>query len=177
MKRILVVALVLTAAAGAALAADLSASDYRTLQQEFGLKRDGRFVQDMTPDERAELGRLLNDKNFVDAPKVRADNAADFLYHVHLRECHSWQQSSGDPASCPPAGDATINAGQKIAERQCNYCHLFGTPSAPSFHKMAEKGLTQPQLVSALQTGHQMSPIGLAPDEVAALHAYIASQK
>lgn len=169
--------LLLSVATGTALAADLTAGDYRILQQEFGLNRDSQFVRDMTPDERSELNRLLNDKTFADAPKVRADNAADFLYHVHLRECHSWQQSSGDPASCPPAGDATVNAGQKIAERQCNYCHLFGTPAAPTFHKMAVGGLAEPQLALALEKGHQMSPIGLSPAEVAALRAYIASLK
>jgi hypothetical protein len=161
-----------------ALAADLTDADLRTLERDFGVGRGSRLIHDMTQDERAELDRLLNDSSFAQSPKVRSDNAADYLYHVHLRECHAWQPLDGRAQdSCPPTGNPTVDAGQTIAEQHCNYCHLFGTPAAPSFHKVALDGLTQAQLASALEKGHQMSPIGMQPSDVAALYAYILSLK
>lgn len=179
MARILaVLTVIMVMAAGAALAAELTDSDYRLLLADFGLSQQGRMIKEMTADERSELHRIMNDPNFAEFHDVRSDNTADYLYQVHIRECQSWSQSNPGGHICPPTGDQTLDLGQDLAERYCNYCHLFGTPGAPSFHKLAARGgLTERRLADALARGHQMSPIGLQAQEVSELFKYIVSTK
>ncbi len=165
-------------AAGSARAAGLDDADYRRLSTAFGLGQDSATFKDMTDDERADLHRILNDPHFAEYPKAQSDNAADDLYQVHLRECQSWSQANGNAHLCRPSGTATVDRGQDLAERRCNYCHLFGTTDVPSFHKMAGRGdVSAQRLADALDHGHLMSPIRLEPDEIAALAAYIVSLK
>lgn len=179
MARILVLLVVVMGmAAPAALAAGLSDNDYRILLADFGLTQQGWMIRNMTADEQSDLHRIMNDPDFANFPDVRSDNMADYLYQVHIRECQSWSQSNGGGQACPPTGDQTVDLGQDLAERHCNYCHLFGTPGAPSFHKLAARGaLTEQRLADALARGHEMSPIGLQPQEISALFKYIVSTK
>jgi len=178
MPRALVLAIAVTMmSTSAALAAALTESDYRYLGEEYGLALDGETIRDLTVDEQAKLHDLINDPALKASPYTRDQNVADFLFAAHMRECSVWALSHGGP-QCPPSSDASAEPGKEIADRQCNACHLFGTPAAPSFFKLAREGKPNQQaLADVLDHGHTMSPITLTPAELQELIVYIRSLK
>jgi len=160
-----------------ALAAGLSGTDYQFLKAQYGLERDDAVLAGLSVSEQAELHGLINDEAWADRPARRNLNVAEFLYRMHERDCGKWSQSHPGQ-ECPPGANASVEPGRKVAERNCNTCHLFGTSDAPSFYQLAKRGgWSAETLTSTLKAGHAMSPITLQPEESAALAAYIASLK
>jgi hypothetical protein len=165
----------LTLTAGAAPAATLSDADYRYLQDKYGLTAKSEELADLTPDEATKLHDLIDDPAMKDYPFTRDNNVSDFLFTAHIRECQVWSLAHGSP-ECPPVADAKVEAGKEVADRRCNFCHLFGTENAPTFRQLARAGkLDEPTLAADLDHGHFMSPIALAPDDIKALLVYIKS--
>ncbi len=163
--------------APAALAAPLTDSDNRYLEDRYGLAPDGETMKGLSADEQARLHDLIEDPTLKEYPNTRDQNVADFLLSAHLRECSVWWLSHGGP-ECPPTSDASAEPGKEIADRRCNSCHLFGLPGAPSFRTLARAGkLDERGLADALDHGHAMSPISLQPEEIKELMAYIRSLK
>lgn len=169
--------LVTLVVASAALAAPLTASDNRYLEDRYGLAPDSDTMKGLSADEQARLHDLINDPTLKAYPYTRDENVADFLLSAHLRECSAWWLAHGGP-ECPPTADASAEPGKEIADRRCNSCHLFGLPEAPSFRTLAKEGkLDERSLADALAHGHAMSPISLQPQEIKDLMTYIRSLK
>lgn len=163
--------------ATAALGAALTDADYRYVEREFGLGKPNDILADMTADEQSQLHSLINDPRFKGAAIARRQNVADYLFSVHMRECQAWMKAHPSQL-CPPAADPRAQPGKEVADRQCNFCHLFGTGRVPSFHKLAQQGgWDAARLDAALRQGHQMSPIILQPENLNQLEIYIASLK
>lgn len=165
----------LLAATAAALAAGLLESDYRYLQAEFGFRKDGFTLNNISAEDAARLHELISDPTFNNYPKSRALTVGDFLFGVVMRTCQNWQLSHPG-ADCPEVTDPRLRPGWKIAERNCIACHLTGTTAAPSFFKMAQSGtVDDKRLAAALASGHQMSPITLGAEQLRDLALYINS--
>ena len=162
-------------APSAALGAGLTAADYRYLETEFALRADGQLLRDATLAEQANLASLINDPVWQAQPAATKANVADYLFAIHMQQCQAWWLAH--PAEeCPPAADPAARLGQAIADARCNACHLFGTPTAPAFFRLAvQGGWTAARLDSALKQGHFMSPISLKPEQVNQLVVYINS--
>lgn len=165
----------LLAAPGLAAAAGLSEADYRYLKTRFGLAQDGFVLTNIAPADAARLHVLINDPEDKEFPRRRELNVGDYLFDTEMRTCQAWQLAHG-ASSCPQVSDPGLKPGWEIAERSCIACHLTGTTDAPSFFKLAQKGsVTEERLATALRSGHRMSPISLAPDELQQLARYINS--
>ena len=164
----------LVMASGMALAAGLSDGDYRYLDTEFGLKRDGAFLRSLDAGEQTRLDAAINDPATVPYAISRRVGVGDYLYG--LATCHGWDDAHPGQA-CPRAPRADDAPGKVVADRQCSACHLFGTSDAPAFHRLAEANWDSKRLAAALQSGHRMSPIRLSDTELAALITYIDSFK
>jgi len=164
---ILPMALALAAGVG------LTTADYRYLKAEFGLGADSFTFQNISADDAARLHQLINERAVVGTSRYY--NVADYLFDVELRTCQNWQLTHGNQ-TCPQVTDPNAVAGWQVAERYCIACHLTGTTSAPSFFKLAQRGpIQEDRLATALRSGHQMSPMALAPEELQALARYINS--
>jgi cytochrome c5 len=179
------VAAAAAAMAPRAVAAEVTEADYRYLQSEYGVGRQDETVSSMSAEQQKQLHALINDPQLQDVPAVRHDRVAAYLFDVHMRHCQDTAASHPDRV-CPPARDAKLEPGKDIADRQCNFCHLFGVGGAPSFHKLARQGPWAADALSEAQRrghenarrhGHQMSPIGLTREELDALAVYIQSLK
>ena len=94
-----------------------------------------------------------------------------------MRTCQSWQLSYPGQ-DCPEVTDDRVRPGWRIADRQCNACHLTGTTDAPSFFKLAQRGSWNEQkLADILAAGHAMSPITIGSPQLRDLAIYINSLK
>ncbi len=174
--RVILLALaIVSMASGLAVAAGLTEADYRYLKREFGLARDSFTLSNISPADAAKLHELIHDPAFQEHPIGRDLNVGDYLYTAEMRTCQAWQLAHGNQA-CPQVTDQNLAPGWRIAERNCNACHLTGTADAPSFFKLAQRGtVDDQQLATALRSGHRMSPITLDPPELQALARYINS--
>jgi len=158
------------------VAAGLDDSDGKYLRSHFGTDATA-YVDKLADREKAKLHELINDPNYKDYPEIAADNVAQFLFEAHTRYCGNWHESHAAQL-CPPPADPALLPGKEIAERSCNTCHLYGTIETPSFYRLAQQGgLTAERLATSLASGHRMSPITLAPDQVESLTRYIRSVK
>ena len=161
-------------AASAAFAAGLTDSDYRYLQDHWGLKRDGEVAKNFTAQEQTKLHDLINDSLNSGRPNAIEIQVGDYLFQVET--CYEWIASH--PASQPCPNARNNSPGKLVADRNCHSCHLTGTADAPSFFQIARKGTwTEADLREALISGHRMSPLTLSDRELHELADYIASLK
>ena len=166
------------------LAAELSTADHRYLEEQYGIGQQDEPLSAMTAAEQRELHALIADPKLKDAPAVRHDRVAAFLYDINMRQCER-SAASHPGLVCPPLADPALEPGKELADRQCNFCHLFGAGRAPAFRKLAERHWTASGLAEAQQQGHenarrfgrQMSPIALTREQFADLARYIDSLK
>ena len=155
--------------------ADLSKRDYRYLQTEFGVGKGSFTLTNVSADDAARLHDVINNRAFKDNPAGIKLNVADALFTVVIRTCESWELAHGG-AVCPMVSDERLKPGWSIAEHKCIMCHLTGTTLAPSFFEMTKSGaLDEKRLAEALDSGHEMSPITLPPQQVHDLALYINS--
>ncbi len=168
-----------------AAAAELTDTDRRYLQAEYGIGRQDQTVPALSAQQQKQLHALITDPQLKDVPAVRHDRVAAFLFDAHMRQCQQTASSHPDLV-CPPVADAKAEPGKEIADRQCNFCHLFGMGRAPSFYKLARQGRwAGDRLAEAQRRGHenarrlgqQMSPIGLTREQFDELVVYIESLK
>ncbi len=176
--RAIVLALAITwMAPRVAAAAGLTEADYRYLKAEFGLGKDSFTLTNISPGDAAKLHELINERAFMERPIGKHLNVADYLYDVEMRTCQAWRLAHGDQL-CPQVTDPNLVPGWRIAERNCNACHLTGTADAPSFFKLAQRGaVDENRLATVLHSGHRMSPITLSPEQLQALARYINSRR
>ncbi len=86
------------------------------------------------------------------------------LDNAYVRQCSEWSREHRRTPR-PPVENPVNQPGKDLADFQCNACHLFGSPEAPGFFQLARDGKTGVGFLSeALESGHRMSPIKLAPD-------------
>ena len=168
-----------------AAAAGLADADGRYLRAEYGIGRDDPAVAALTAQQQRELHALIVDPQFKDAPAIRHDRVAAFLFDAHMRQCQA-TAASHPTLVCPPVPDAKVEPGKDIADRQCNFCHLFGMGRAPSFNKLAQQApWAGDSLAAAQRRGHenarrhgqQMSPVQLTREQYEELVLYIDSLK
>jgi len=110
LRKTILAGLVMTVVASAALAAALTASDDRYLQDRYGLTTDSETIKGLGVDEQARLHDLINDPALKKYPNTRDRNVADFLLSAYLRGCSVWWLSHGGP-ECPPTSDASAEPG------------------------------------------------------------------
>lgn len=184
------VSLVLLAALAAstvasAVAAELTGTDRRYLAAEYGIGRQDPTVAALSAGQQKQLHLLITDPQLKDVPAVRHDRVAAFLFDAHMRACQE-TASSHPNLVCPPVADAKVEPGKDIADRQCNFCHLFGVGRSPSFYKLARQGpwagagLAEAQRrghENARRHGQQMSPVQLTREQYEELVVYIDSLK
>ena len=155
----------------------LTREELSYLEEEFGTCLKSPTLNLLTPQERARLHDIfVFDKEWSRAyPYIFNVRLFGVLDTANIRQCQEWsREHSGSP--CPPLADPAHQAGKNIADFQCNACHLFGTPDAPGFFRLARAGNTSVEFLSqSLASGHQMSPIHLTTEELSALSHYIAS--
>lgn len=158
---------------GLAAAAGLTEADYRYLAAEFGLGKNSFTLTNISAGDAATLHELISAP--TEFPKSRLYNVADGLFDVEMRTCQAWQLAHSARA-CPQVSDERLMPGWEIAERNCIACHLTGTIDAPSFFKLRQSGpIDEDRLAAALRSGHKMSPIALAPQQLQDLDRYINS--
>jgi hypothetical protein len=158
-----------------AAAAGLTDSDYRYLKAEFGLARDSFTLSNVSAGDAAKLHQLINAPKAKAGPRRRDLDVADYLFDVEMRTCQAWELAHSTHP-CPQVSDERLKPGWEIAEQNCIACHLTGTTAAPSFFKLAQSGtIDEARLAAALKSGHQMSPIILAPRQLQDLARYINS--
>lgn len=160
-----------------AAAAGLSEADYRYLKGAFGLGKDSFTLTNIGREDAAKLHELINEPAFREHPLGRDLNVGDYLYTVEMRTCQAWQLAH-DQKLCPQVTDPNLVPGWRIAEQNCNACHLTGTIDAPSFFKLAQRGpIDENRLETVLRSGHRMSPITLDASKRQELARYINSQR
>jgi mono/diheme cytochrome c family protein len=164
--------------------AELTGADQRYLQAEYGIGRHDEPLSSLTAAQQKQLHALINDPKLKDVPAVRHDRVAA-LYDAHMRQCRN-SAASHPGLVCPPAANAAIEPGKEVADRQCNFCHLFGAGQAPPFRKLARRqswaGNTRAEAQrqgheNARRNGRQMSPVALTGEQLDELAAYIDSLK
>lgn len=160
---------------GLAAAAGLTDSDYRYLKAEFGVAGDSFTLSNVSAEDAAKLHQLINESRAKAGFKRRNLDVADYLFDVEMRTCQAWELAHSTHP-CPQVSDERLKPGWEIAEQNCIACHLTGTTTAPSFFKLAQSGtIDEARLAAALKSGHQMSPITLAPQQLQDLARYINS--
>jgi mono/diheme cytochrome c family protein len=171
--------------ASPALAAELTGADQRYLRAEYGIGRHDEPLSSLTVAQQKQLHALINVPKLKDVPAVRHDRVAAYLYDVHMRQCQN-SAASHPGLVCPPAANAAIEPGKEVADRQCNFCHLFGAGQAPPFRKLArQQSWAGNTLAEAQRQGHeharrngrQMSPVALTGEQFDDLAAYVNSLK
>jgi len=142
---------------------------------EFGLAQDSFTLSNVGAEDAAKLHQLINEAKAKADFKRRNLDVADYLFDVEMRTCQAWEVAHSTHP-CPQVSDQRLKPGWEIAEQNCVACHLTGTTTAPSFFKLAQSGkIDEAQLASTLKSGHQMSPITLAPQQLQDLARYINS--
>ncbi|HUH86085.1 MAG TPA: hypothetical protein VLX85_15860 [Stellaceae bacterium] len=160
---------------GLASAAGLTDADYRYLKAEFGVAKDSFVLRNISAADAAKLHDAISGALAKEFPQGRIYDTADLLFDVEMRTCEAWQLAHA-ATSCPQVTDERLEPGWEIAERNCIACHLTGTTDAPSFFKLVQHGpIDEGRLAAALRSGHPMSPITLAPQQVQDLARYINS--
>jgi hypothetical protein len=176
MKPARLFALILLLAAPAAFAAaGLTDDDLAYLKREFGLDRSSAVIAQLTPNQQNALHSAIDDlKNFPDS---RDRQVRSYLWLVYQRQCKHWRETHADE-DCPPAPTPEARPGKAISDHICASCHLFGTDTAASFHKLAQQRVYDAHKVShALKHSQKMVPIVLAPEQLEQLAIYINSLK
>ncbi len=156
---------------------ELTQEELTYLEEEFGVCENSPILNLLTAQERERIHNIFT----FDEPWSRV---YPYIFNVRLfgvldtaniRQCNEWSYENSSPP-CPPVADPTHQPGKDVADYQCNACHLFGTPDAPGFFRLAqEKNTSIAYLSEALASGHRMSPINLAAQELRDLSGYIAS--
>jgi hypothetical protein len=166
-------ALIALCGSSAASAQSLTDEDFRYLQTNYGITRSSAVIAELTPNEAQALHSAIDDLKSYPDGRNRA--VQSYLALVYGRECKRWARDHpGEP--CSPPADAGLAPGKAISDHVCAECHLFGTPSAPSFHQMADQRDWNAHKVShALQHNSQMVPVKLTPEQLDQLAAYINS--
>lgn len=163
-------------AARPGVAAELAPEDRQYLLSHFGAAA-AATIGEPGASEAARLHELIRDPNYKTYPEIAADNVAGYLFDLRTRRCAAWHETHSGQ-QCPPPADAALAPGQEVADRSCNACHLFGTMEAPSFHRLAQQGgIDANRLAAALASGHRMSPITLAAEQIESLAPYIRAMK
>ena len=175
MLRLITAAMLLVAASVAARADGLTADDYKYLQATHGLTAQSAVIAELTANEQNALHSAIDDLKTY--PEGRDRQVRRYLALVYPRECSRWAEKHPGQA-CSPAADPAVQPGKEISDRLCALCHLFGTATAASFHKMAGAKTWDPHKVEhALHHSPGMVPIRLTPEQLDALAAYINSLK
>jgi hypothetical protein len=118
-----------------ASAVELTGADQQYLQAEYGIGRHDEPLSSLTAAQQKQMHALINDPKLKDVPATRHDRVAAYLYDVHMRQCQS-SAASHPGLVCPQAANAAIEPGKEVADRQCNFCHLFGAGRAPCAAKL-----------------------------------------
>jgi hypothetical protein len=158
---------------GAAWAQGLTAGDFQYLQTRYGIGPSSSVLDQLTPNEAQSLHSAIDDlKNY---PAGRDREVQSYLALVYGRECTRWERGHpGQP--CKPPADSALAQGAALSDRYCAECHLFGTETAPSFHRMAGQREWNSHKVShALQHSPEMVPVQLTPAQLDQVAAYINS--
>ena len=160
---------------GMASAQTLTAEDLQYLQAKYGIGRDNAVVTELTPNEVGALHSAIDDLKSYPAGRDRA--VQSYLSLSYERECKRWaREHPGQP--CSPAPDPAAAPGKQLSDQYCAACHLFGTPTAPSYHQMAaERDWNAHKVSHALKHNSEMVPLKLSPEAVDQLAAYINSLK
>jgi hypothetical protein len=175
LMRVIAAAAIVVAGSGAALADGLTPDDYKYLQATHGLTQQSAAIAELTPNEQNALHSAIDDLKTY--PEGRDRQVRRYLALVYPRECKRWAEKHPGEA-CSPAADPSAQPGKEISDRICATCHLFGTDSAASFHKMAGAKTWDPHKVEhALHHSPGMVPIRLTQQQLEALTAYINSLK
>lgn len=173
MRRLALAALALWALP--AQAAGLTAADRQYLQATFGVAPDAPALLQLDAAGQQRLHDAINDPSSVQYPIGRALSAGGPLFQAIV----ACQAHTVPKLAClePKAGAAAVR-GYEVADRSCNGCHLTGTAEAPAFFKLVRRpGWSDAALGGALAAGHRMSPISLAPAELADLTAWLDTLK
>ena len=175
MKIAAAILLAVLTAAGPAVAQGLTPDDYKYLQATQGLTAQSPVIAELTPNEQNALHSAIDDLKTY--PEGRDRQVRRYLALVYPRECKRWaEQHQGE--TCSPAADPAVQPGKQLSDRICASCHLFGTESAPAFHKMASaKNWDAHKVQHALRHSPNMVPIRLNDQQLEALAAYINSLK
>ena len=161
--------------AGAAGAQTLTAEDFQYLQAKYGIIRTSPVITELTPNETGALHSAIDDLKTYPAGRDRA--VQSYLALSYGRECKRWaREHPGEP--CSPSPDAAAAPGKQISDKYCAECHLFGTPTAPSYRQMAAKHDWNAHKVShALMHNPNMAPVKLSEEALGQLADYINSLK
>jgi hypothetical protein len=159
----------------AAAAQSLTPEDLQYLQGKFGVTQKSTVVTELTPNEVRALHSAIDDTKSYPAGRDRS--VQSYLILSYGRECKRWARDhEGEPCSPPP--DSAVAPGKKISDQYCASCHLFGSPTAPSYRDMAAKRDWNAHKVEhALHHTPGMVPVTLPPESLDQLAAYINSLK
>ena len=167
--------LMLLLAPAAASAQSLTPEDLQYLQAKYGIARDSAVLTELTPNEVQSLHSAIDDLKTY--PEGRDRSVQSYLALVYGRECKRWGREHPGQ-SCSPPRDPAAAPGKAISDEHCASCHLFGTSTAPSFHRMAgRKDWNAHKVEHALRHSPAMVPIKLSPESLDQLAAYINSFK
>jgi hypothetical protein len=175
MRFIATILAALALSATAAAAQSLTAEDFRYLQGKYGITQQSAVIAELTPNEVRALHSSIDDLKSYPAGRDRS--VQSYLILSYGRECKRWvREHPGEP--CSPPADPAVAPGKKISDQYCASCHLFGSPTAPSYHDMASKRDWNAHKVEhALHHNPGMVPVTLAPEALDQLAAYINSLK
>ena len=175
MKIAAAVALATLIAASAAFADGLTPEDYKYLQATLGLTPQSAAIAELTPNEQQALHSAIDELKTY--PEGRDRQVRRYLALVYPRECKRWAEAHPGE-TCSPAADPTIQPGKAISDKLCASCHLFGTDSAPSYYRMANKKEWNAHKVEhALRHSPSMVPLKLTQEMLDQLATYINSFK
>lgn len=160
---------------GTTSAQSLSAEDLQYLQARYGMTKDSAVLTELTPNEVQSLHSAIDDLKSYPAGRDRS--VQSYLALAYGRECKRWAREHQDQP-CSPPPDPAVAPGKAISDKHCATCHLFGTPTATSFHQMAGTKVWDAHKVEhALKHNPAMVPIKLSPQAIEQLAAYINSLK
>jgi len=170
-----VAAAVAVAFSAIAYAEGLTAEDFAYLQKTYGVTSQSGAIAELTPNEQRALHSAIDDiKSY---PEARDREVQRYLWLVYGRECKHWAEAHADH-ECSPVANSELEPGKEISDRICAECHLFGTDTAPSYHRMAnERDWDQHKVEHALHHTPAMVPVTLTPEMLRRLAAYINSFK
>jgi hypothetical protein len=159
----------------AAAAQSLTPEDFQYLQGKFGVGPQSAVITQLTANETQALHSAIDDLKTYPAGQER--EVQSYLSLVYARECKRWERvHPGQP--CSPPSDPALAPAKALSDRYCAECHQFGTETAPSFHRMADKHTWNAHRVRhALLHNPKMVPILLSDHDLGQLANYIDSLK